>query len=162
MKRLLPSPLLSASLWALWLLLNDSIASAQVVFGLFLAVVVPLWIGPLKPPGPRLHHPVLLTRLIFRVGGDVVVSALDVAHGVLRSSKRPPVGTFVAVPLELDDPHALAALAVITAVIPGTVWSELSADRRTLLLHVFDLDDEAAFIERFTTRYVQPLREIFG
>ena len=64
-------------------------------------------------------------------------------------------------PLELRDPHALAALAMITTVIPGTVWSELAPDNSALLLHVFDLDDEAAFIAHFTADYVHPLKEVF-
>ena len=67
----------------------------------------------------------------------------------------------MVVPLELRDAHALAALAVITTVMPGTVWSELAPDRSALLLHVFDLADEAAFIAHFKARYEQPLKEIF-
>ena len=57
--------------------------------------------------------------------------------------------------------HALAALTMITAVVPGTVWSELAPDRSALLIHVFDLDDEAAFIRHYKTDYEQPLKEIF-
>ena len=50
---------------------------------------------------------------------------------------------------------------MISAVIPGTVWSELAPDRSALLMHVFDLEDEAAFIQHFKTDYEQPLKEIF-
>jgi multicomponent K+:H+ antiporter subunit E len=50
---------------------------------------------------------------------------------------------------------------MITTVVPGTVWSELALDRSVLLLHVFDLDDEAAFIEHFKDTYERPLMEIF-
>jgi multicomponent K+:H+ antiporter subunit E len=96
------------------------------------------------------------------VGGDVVRSGLDVARGVLRAGRTPPRGRFVVVPLELRDEHALAALAMITAVVPGTVWCELSTDRSRLLLHVFDLDDEAGFIAHYRTCYEQPLKEILG
>jgi multicomponent K+:H+ antiporter subunit E len=84
-----------------------------------------------------------------------------VAAGVWRAKARPPRGAFVVVPLELRDVHALAALTMITAVVPGTVWSELAPDRSALLIHVFDLDDEAAFIQHFKTDYEQPLKEIF-
>jgi multicomponent K+:H+ antiporter subunit E len=67
----------------------------------------------------------------------------------------------VRIPLELRDPAALASLAIITTVVPGTVWSELALDRSALLLHVFDLEDEAAFVVRYKSRYEQPLKEIF-
>jgi multicomponent K+:H+ antiporter subunit E len=65
------------------------------------------------------------------------------------------------VPLDLHDAHGLAALAMISAVIPGTVWSELAPDRSALLMHVFDLEDEAAFIQHFKNDYERPLKEIF-
>ena len=65
-------------------------------------------------------------------------------------------------PLDLRDPHGLAALAIITAVVPGTVWCDLAADRTRLLLHVFDLPgDEADFIAFYKERYELPLKEIF-
>ncbi|MNR66504.1 putative monovalent cation/H+ antiporter subunit E [compost metagenome] len=50
---------------------------------------------------------------------------------------------------------------MICAVIPGTVWSELASDHSVVLIHVFDLRDEAAFINEFKSRYEAPLKEIF-
>lgn len=161
MKRLLPSPWLSLGLLGGWLLLTRSFSIGQVLMGIAVAVAMPLLIAPLRPrPGP-LRRWGVLARLILRVGRDVLRSATQVAVGVVRARSRPPRGAFVAVPLELHDVHALAALAMITAVVPGTVWSELAPDRSALLLHVFDLDDEAAFIRQFKADYERPLKEIF-
>ena len=50
---------------------------------------------------------------------------------------------------------------MVTTVVPGTVWSELALDRSALLLHVWDVDEEEAFVARFKARYETPLREIF-
>jgi multicomponent K+:H+ antiporter subunit E len=161
MNRWLPSPFLSVALWALWLLLNDSLAPAHLLLGLVVGWLAPVLIAPLKPRGPRVRNPAVLARLVLRVGGDVVRSALEVAAGVWRAGKRAPRGEFVSVPLDLRDPHGLAALAIITAVVPGTVWSELAADGASLLIHVFDLEDEAAFIASYKARYELPLKEIF-
>jgi len=161
MKRWLRSPWLSLGLFGGWLLLTRSFSLGQVLLGLLVAVLMPLLAQPLRPrPGP-LRRIGVLVRLILRVGRDVLRSALDVARGVLRSRRRPPHGTFVVVPLELRDEHALAALAMITAVVPGTVWCELAPDRSALLMHVFDLDDEAAFLAHFRRDYEMPLKEIF-
>jgi multicomponent K+:H+ antiporter subunit E len=161
MKRLLPSPWLSLGLFGGWLLLTRSFSVGQVLLGLLVALLMPLLMAPLRPrPGPLRHWGVLL-RLILRVGRDVVASALQVAVGVWQGPARPPRGAFVRVPLDLRDVHGLAALAMITAVIPGTVWAELAPDRSALLIHVFDLDDEAAFIAHFKSDYEQPLKEIF-
>jgi len=161
MKRWLPSPLLSCALWAMWLLLNDSLAPAHLLLGALVGWIVPLLVRPLKPPGPALHRAPVLALLILHVGADVVVAALQVAAGVLRARWRPPRGAFVAVPLDLRDGHGLAALAVITAVTPGTVWCELAADHGAVLIHVFDVADEAAFVREFKGRYELPLKEIF-
>jgi multicomponent K+:H+ antiporter subunit E len=161
MKRLLPSPWLSLGLLGGWLLLTRSFSVGQVLLGVVVAVVMPLLMAPLRPrPGP-LRRWGLLVRLILRVGAEVVRSALLVGAGVLRAKSCPPRGTFVVIPLDLRDAHALAALAIISAVIPGTVWSELAPERSALLMHVFDLQDEAAFIQHFKTDFEQPLKEIF-
>jgi multicomponent K+:H+ antiporter subunit E len=161
-KRLVPSPWLSAAIFVGWLLLSRGVGAGAVLLGLLLALAVPPLFAPLRPtPGP-VRRWGTLARLIGRVGVDVVRSALQVAGGVLVAGHRPPRGRFVRVPMLLRDPHALAALAVITAVVPGTIWTELAADGSTLLLHVFDPDDDdAAFVERFERDYERPLREIF-
>jgi multicomponent K+:H+ antiporter subunit E len=161
MKRWLPAPLLSAGLFVLWLLLNQSIALGQVLLGAAVAVLMPVLMAPLRTASGPMRRPGVLARLVLHVGGDVVRSALDVGFGVLRAGRRPPRGAFVVVPLELRSEQALAALAMITTVVPGTVWSELAPDRSALLLHVFDLDDEATFVAGFKSRYERPLQEIF-
>jgi multicomponent K+:H+ antiporter subunit E len=160
MKRWFPSPLLSAALWAMWLVLNDSLAPAHLLLGALLGWVLPWLVAPLRPAGPPVRRPLVLARLVLRVGRDVVVSGLAVARGV--TTRRTPRGGFVVVPLELRDPHALAALAIITTVVPGTVWSELAPDRSAVLLHVFEPGDEAEFIAHFKAHYERPLLEIFG
>lgn len=162
MKRLLPSPWLSLGLFLGWLLLTRSTSAGQVLLGLLVAVAAPLLMAPLRPPPGPLSAWATLLGLILRVGRDVVVSATEVAVGVARGRRRPPRGGFVVVPLELRDTHGLAALAMVTAVVPGTVWAELAPDGSELLLHVFDLDDEADFIARFKADYERPLKEIFG
>lgn len=161
MKRLLPSPWLSLGLLGGWLLLTRSFSLGQVLLGVSVAMVMPLLMAPLRPhPGPLRRWGVLV-RLILRVGRDVLWSAAQVAGGVWRAKANPPRGAFVVVPLELRDTHALAALTMITAVVPGTVWAELAPDRSALLIHVFDLDDEAAFIQHYKADYERPLKEIF-
>ena len=161
MKRLFPSPLVSAGLLVVWLLLNQTLSPGHILLGIVVAVVVPLLMAPLRPPAGPVRRPLVILRLVLRVGMDVIMSAGQVARGVTVAGRRPPRGHFVVVPLEIRDAHALAALSMITAVVPGTIWSELAPDRSALLLHVFDLDDEAEFIGHFQSRYVSPLKEIF-
>ena len=159
---LLPSPWLSLGIFVGWLLLGRSMGAGQILLGLLVAVAMPLLMRPLRPtPGP-LRRPGTLIRLVLRVGRDVVRSAIDVAVGVARARRHPPRGSFVVVPLDLRNVHGLAALSMITAVVPGTLWCELAPDCSTLMIHVFDLEDEAAFIAHFKADYELPLKEIFG
>ncbi|OLS58967.1 Na+/H+ antiporter subunit E [Pseudomonas putida] len=161
MKRLLPAPLLSLALFVLWLVLNLSISPGNIILGLLLGILAPLLMQPLRPLSAHIRNPKAVIRLILRVGLDVLVSNLEVFRSVWRMGRKPPRSRFVHIPLDLRDAHGLAALSMITTVIPGTVWSELALDRSVLLLHVFDLDDEASFIEHFKHTYERPLMEIF-
>lgn len=161
MKRLFPAPLLSLALWLLWLVLNLSISPGHLLLGAVLGLLAPLLMAPLRPLPVRIRKPGTILKFLCLVGWDVVVSNFQVGLSVWRLESRPPRSAFVRIPLDLHDAHGLAALAMVTTVVPGTVWSELALDRSVLLMHVFDLEDEAQFIEHFKTTYERPLMEIF-
>ncbi|ETK13706.1 Na+/H+ antiporter subunit E [Pseudomonas sp. FH1] len=161
MKRLFPAPWLSLALWLLWLVLNLSVSPGNLLLGALLGFLAPLMMATLRPLPIRIRRPGVIIRLFFLVGRDVIISNLQVAWGVLICSSRPPRSRFIKIPLDLRDANGLAALSMITTVVPGTIWSELALDRSILLLHVFDLEDEASFIEHFKTTYERPLMEIF-
>jgi multicomponent K+:H+ antiporter subunit E len=160
-QRIVPAPLLSASLVGMWLVLARSTSLGQIVLALSLGLVVPHLTRELLPAGVRVRRPLLVVRFIGRVGYDVLASNFVVAWGLVTWRWARPRARFVIIPLELRDPSGLAALAMITTVVPGTVWSELALDRSQLMLHVWDVGDEEAFVARFKARYEQPLREIF-
>lgn len=161
MKRIFPAPVLSVAIFVLWLVLNQSLEPGQALLGLLVAVLAPLLSAPLRPVPVRIRHPLTVLRLTFDVLHDVAVSNVQVAHRIATQRWRAPHAMFVTVPLELRDPNGLAVLAIITTVVPGTIWSELAVDGNQVLLHVFDVDDAAAFIGHFKDRYEKPLREIF-
>ncbi len=160
-QRLVPEPLLSAGLLALWLALSRSTSAGQVLLGIALAIVVPLMTASLRPTTARVRRPLVAVRFMLTVGCDVVVSNFQVAWGVLTWRWRRPDSRFVIITLDLRDPRGLAALAMVTTIVPGTVWSEIAHDRSALMLHVWDIDDEERFVARFKARYEKPLREIF-
>lgn len=161
MRRLLPAPLLSAALAVMWLLLNRSLAPAHLLLALALGIAVPAAFAPLRPMVPRVRHPLVLLRLIGVVGHDVIESNLLVFRTVLAGSRRPEHSGFIRIPLELRDRTGLAALAMITTVVPGTVWCELARDGSAVLLHVWHAPNKAAFVAMYKERYEQPLIRIF-
>ncbi len=158
--RLLPSPVLSLVLWLVWPVLNQSWSLGQLLLGGILALVLPWFTEPLRDDKPHLRRPLLALKLFFTVLKDIVTSNLDVAKLILGREDQIKPG-FVWVPLTLTDPHGIVALAGIITMTPGTLSADLSADRRYLLVHAFNLDDEAALIESIKVRYEQPLLEIF-
>ncbi|MEO8535880.1 MAG: Na+/H+ antiporter subunit E [Betaproteobacteria bacterium] len=159
MRRLVPAPLVSLALLATWLALHPHFGPGHLALGTLLTIAVPLLTAPLRPATPRLRRPAVAAALVVRVARDVVRSNFDVCRTLWRGAQ--PRSAFVRIPLDLRDANGLAALAMITTVVPGTVWAELALDRATLLVHVFDLDDESAFVARYKACYEQPLREIF-
>ena len=161
MKRLLPAPLLTAALICMWLVLNRSLSLGQILLAVLFGVAAPALLAPLRPARPRIRHPLVVLRLIGVVGVDVIRSSLDVFWTLVKSRVQPPNSRFVVIPLDLRDHTALAALAMITTFVPGTVWCELARDGSSLLLHVWDAPDTEAFIEHYKRAYERPLMEIF-
>jgi multicomponent K+:H+ antiporter subunit E len=160
MRRLLPAPLMSLLLWLSWLMLNQSLSAGHLVLGAALALAIPWFSERLRPERARIARIELIIRLGLTVLRDIVTSNLEVARRVLgpEHAIRP---RFVWVPLEIRDPHGIVALAGIITMTPGTLSAELSEDRRQLLVHAFNADDEAALIADIKTRYEAPLMEIF-
>lgn len=161
MRRWLPSPPLSLALFLVWLLLNQTLDLGTFLMAAILAVVVPLLTRSLRPATVRMHRPGVALRLWVRVLVDLTHSVLAVTTLLLTRRTSAINSQFVEIPLDLRDPNALAVLAMICCLTPGTAWGELSFDRSKLLLHVFDLKDEAEFIAFIKQRYEAPLMEIF-
>lgn len=160
MRRLLPSPGISAVLFVAWLLMNVSLSAGHLALAALLAVAIPLVLAPLRGEQPRLHAPMVAVRLALVVLGDIVVSNIEVARRILgpESRIRP---AFVWVPLAIRDPHGIAALAGIITMTPGTLSSDLSEDRRHLLVHALNVDDPEQLVASIKARYETPLIEIF-
>lgn len=161
MKRLIPSPPLSIALFVIWLLLNQSLEASTMLSGVLLAIAVPLLTEGLRPATVRMRRPGVALRLCGVVLYDMSVSVFAVSRALLTRRSENIQASFVRIPLDMRDPNGLAVLAMIMCLTPGTAWGEVAFDRSTLLIHVFDLDDEAAFIALIKSRYERPLMEIF-
>jgi len=154
--------LLILALTGMWLLLNGTLAFGHILLGLSLALLMVYGFRVMRPLQPSLRRPKTALLLLGRVLVDIVRSNVAVARIVLGlNRKRTLRSGFLEVPLDLRDPHGLAALATIVTSTPGTVWVDLSPDGATLTLHVLDLRDEKAWIDTIKQRYERLLMEIF-
>jgi multicomponent K+:H+ antiporter subunit E len=150
------------SLTALWLLLNQTLAPGQIVLGAIVAVLLAWASSRLRPLRARLRRLDIAMALMLVVLKEIVQSNISVAWIVLGLVRDREVRSgFVHIPLELRDPHGLAALAMIITATPGTVWSGLSPEGDSLTLHILDLKDEQESIRYIKERFERPLMRIF-
>jgi multicomponent K+:H+ antiporter subunit E len=158
----LPFPIVSLGLCILWLLLNGSLAPADLLLGAAVGIAAPLLSRKLQPLGyPRLRAPLQLVRLLGMAAVEVVRSCFNVSRIILFADYAKVNSQFIRIPLTLRDPYGLALLSCLINMTPGTVWVEILPEGHTLVLHVFDLQDAAWWVETIQTRYEQPLIDIF-
>jgi multicomponent K+:H+ antiporter subunit E len=159
--RIVPHPLLTVALIMAWLLLNR-FSVGHLVLGTAVALVAGKSMSALQPARPRVRRWDLIPMLVGIVLFDIVRSNIAVARLILTGGRhgRRRSG-FIEIPLELRDPTALAILSVIVTATPGTAWMQYDARRAAVLLHVFDLVDEAGWIDLVKGRYEHLLLEIF-
>lgn len=160
MTRLMPYPILSAVLLAMWLLLNQSLSPGHILLGCIIGVAGGLAISTLQIPSGRVRRPTAMVRLAFIVLVDIIRSNIAVAGIVLVPGRIAQSG-FMTVPLDIRNPYALAILACIITSTPGTVWVNFDTTQGKLLIHVLDLVDEATWTHLIKNRYERLLMEIF-
>ena len=161
LQRFLPAPLLSVALLLLWLLLNHSLSLGHITLGAILGILIPILTRGLRPLPVRIRNPLAMLKLFLYVVKDTSISNFQVAKFLLFPSLRKGKAAFVHIPLELKDPNALAVLAMITCITPGTAWAELSRDRTILLMHCLEVESPQEVIDQVKTRYERLLMDIF-
>ncbi len=160
MSRFFPQPLVTVTLLAFWLLAWNSVDPGLILLGLAVAVTVPYFTARFWPEYPRAVRYAPLLRFLPLFLYDVVVANLWVAVLILGPKSRLRT-RFLIVPLSTRDPYVTTLLASIISLTPGTVSSNLSGDRSTLLVHALDSESDEGDIARIKHRYEKPLMEIF-
>jgi multicomponent Na+:H+ antiporter subunit E len=101
-----------------------------------------------------------LSLIVFFVS-ELIVSAIKVAWLALqpRIRVRPAI---IAHPLTVTTDAQITLLANMVTLTPGTLSVDVSDDRRTLYVHVIDLDSKDALIGSiaagFETKVLEVLR----
>ena len=159
-QRLLPSLPLSITVFGFWLLMNDSISAGTVAMALLVALLIPPFAARLDREFARIGRLRGVPKLVGVLLWDILVANVTVAMQVLGPERNIHPG-FISVPLDIANIHGIAALTSCITLTPGTVSSELSDDRRFLLVHVLDMDNAEGVVRDITQRYERPLMEIF-
>ena len=160
MKRWLPHPIVSGLILAVWLGLHSSLHPIHLAGGGLLAVLLPRLLHRSLAGANPTRRPWVAIRLGGVVLWDIVTANVAVARRVLGPMSRLQPG-FIEVPLDLVHPDAIALLASIIAITPGTVVADIDTARVRIRVHVLDLADPAALVSEIKDRYERPLKEIF-
>lgn len=160
MTAILPYPLLAFGLAFMWLALGG-FTPGHLVLSVLVAVTASHALRALGEASPRVRRFAAIPELLGIVLYDIVRSNVAVALIILRGRRASRTSGFITVPIRLTNPSALAILAIVLTSTPGTAWLDYNSARRTLLVHVFDLVDEAEWIDIITNRYERLLLEIF-
>jgi multicomponent K+:H+ antiporter subunit E len=160
LRRLFPAPVLSITVLAFWMVMSFTFDLGQLLLGMLLGVVIPLFAARLDREFARIGSLRPVPRLACVILWDILVCNLRVAAQVLGPEHKVKPG-FIWLPLDIGNIHGIAALTSFITLTPGTVSAALSADRRHLLVHVLHLEDAQALIHEIKSRYEAPLMEIF-
>ncbi|MDH5835400.1 Na+/H+ antiporter subunit E [Luteimonas kalidii] len=159
-RRLFPSIPQSLTVFAFWVLMAEDYRPGTLLMAALLAWLMPHIAARLEREFARLGNVWILVPLAMRLMVDIVIANVTVARQVLGPEARLR-SRFVWVPLDLTNIHGISALASIITLTPGTLSSELSEDRRHLLVHCLDVDDPQAMIDDIKRRYEAPMLKVF-
>ena len=159
--RLVPLPGSSVALALFWLVLVNHVSAGQVVLAAALGLLIPVLTANfrvLRQPVRRFDAAAALAAVFMY---DMLVANLVVAGLVLGPRQR-LVPALFAVELDMDDPAAVALLAAIVTLTPGTVAVDANAERRTLRVHALRAPDPAAAAAQIKRRYEARIKTVFA
>ena len=154
------TPALLAVVWILlWGVLTPAAAVGGFLLGLVVVLVFPL---PRLSLGVRIRPwPLLVLIGYFLV--DLVKASVHVAISASTPWIRPQ-GRILTVPLRSDHDLFGVLTAELTALVPGSIVSDLDTSRREMVVHVFveSAGDDAAFRAQVAAQEARVLRALAG
>ena len=159
--RIFPHPQLTILLTVVWCLLVNAPSLNTLVFGLILGTVIPILTHAYWPNRPVMRRPLRVIEYILLVLWDIVLANIHVAIIVVFKRNAAMAPAWVAIPLDLRTPEAIAILAGTITLTPGTVSADLSDEGHALLVHALDAPDPEAVGDAIKDRYERRLKEIF-
>src|SRR3546814_18958659 len=92
-------------LWAIWLLLSDSLSPGSAVFGLALSFVLVWAAAPLRPLRAFPKKPWTSAKLICHVAADIAASNVAVARLICSGRHASPKPGFAKIPLKIGNAY---------------------------------------------------------
>ena len=142
-----------------WSALMGNFEPTYLLFGYVLGYII-LWLFQ-KSPGSQKYFkevPLVIEFVLFFLW-EIFVSNVRLTITILSPHPRlrPAV---IAVPLDLKSEIGIVMLANMITLTPGTLSLDISSSRKTLYVHVFDLDDPEDFIYKIKNNFERRVMEI--
>ncbi|ARO14116.1 monovalent cation/H+ antiporter subunit E [Ketogulonicigenium robustum] len=161
MRKIIPHPMVSASLTLVWMALTE-FSLGHLLLGLMIALSAGRALALIHPAARRIKRWDLLIKLFFVIGGDIIKSNAEVFWMIVTKGHRGARHSgFVAVDLKLRDHFGLMVMALAVTATPGSAWIKHDPETGRLLVHVFDLNDEDIWRRTLQDRYERVLMEIY-
>jgi multicomponent Na+:H+ antiporter subunit E len=142
-----------------WSVMTEQLTLPSLGSGFFLGYVLLLFLHPLLGDSRYFGK----VGQVLRFGGffvkELIVANLRVAWHVVTPASFFKPG-IVAVPLEPMSALEVTLLANVITLTPGSFSVDLSEDRRTLYVHVMDVDDPDQVRLHIKAEYERPLLEV--
>ncbi len=161
LKKLLPHPLLTLTLIAVWMLLLNAFSVGGLLVAIVLGVAIPMATSRYWPGVPRVRLGRRAGAYALIVLWDIVVANVQVAYLILFRRAGQLRSTWITVPLDLRAPEAITALAGTITLTPGTVSCDVADDGSALLIHALHEPEPDLAVARIKRRYEARLKEIF-
>lgn len=159
---IIPHPILSATLWLMWLLLNNTTDPAHIFLGLILALLIPKYTSSFWS---RKLVSIKKTHLVFAfmclMAYDIFKANINVAILILgpKNKLKPQ---FFEIPISAQNPYAIALLANCITLTPGTVSCKISLDNKILYVHGLNVDNPQNEIDTIKNRYEKRIINFFS
>jgi multicomponent Na+:H+ antiporter subunit E len=151
--------LLNILLALAWAALMGDFSPASLLFGFALGYLL-LWLGQqhLTPSHYFVRVPRVFGFFLYFLW-QLIYANLRVTYDVLtwRHHMRPGV---IAIPLDVKTDAEITLLANLLTLTPGSLSLDVSADRRTLYLHVMYMTDEEAVRREVKEGFERRVREL--
>jgi multicomponent Na+:H+ antiporter subunit E len=142
-----------------WIALTGTFTPTNLIIGFVLGyAVLAITQRLMAPSGYFSRVPKVLSFALFFLW-ELANASVRVAIAVVlpRMNIRPAV---VAVPLDVRSNGAISLLANLITLTPGTLYLDVSADRRVMYIHIFHVDDLDEFRQHIKHSYERRVMEI--
>lgn len=127
-----------------WMLLQNSFTFGHFLAGYVVGAII-LYVFYRFFPGGKIYlsKAFAIVELLLVFLWELLKANITVANLVLsrKMEIRPGI---IAVPLEITQDQAIALLANMITLTPGTLSLDVSADKKEIFVHVLNLDDTEA------------------